>query len=234
MATPLNGLPAPGDRPLKIQDSLARGGLYAITDGPRADILDVVAAALEGGARVLQYLDETTDAARRLAEASAIGQLCRAHDVPLLIHEDVSLAQAVGASGVHLASAGEDMARARAVLGPASIIGVACRGSLENARIAARAGANYISFGAFFPSPTKPLAPRAPLELLRQSAGFGVPRVAIGGITPDNGGVLLAAGAEYLASISAVFGGRDVRHAAQRLSDLFAATNRISLPLRQP
>lgn len=209
---------------MKVQESLARGGLYAITDGPRADILDVVAAALEGGARVLQYLDETNDAERRVAEASAIRQLCQVHDVALIIHEDVALALAVHASGVHLGSAGADLQRARAALGPAAVIGVACRDSLDNARIAVQAGADYISFGAFFPSPTKPMAPRASLELLQQSAGFGVPRVAIGGITPDNGGVLLAAGAEYLAAISSVFGGKDVRQAARRLSDLFAHT----------
>lgn len=212
---------------MNIQESLARGGLYVITDGPRADILDVVAAALEGGARLLQYLDETTDAERRFAEASAIRELCQLHDVPMIIHEDIALAQAVSAGGVHLGSAGTDMERARTALGHASIIGVACRDSLESARIAVHAGANYISFGAFFPSPTKPMAPRASLDLLLQSARFGVPRVAIGGITPDNGGVLVAAGAEYLASISSVFGSNDVRHAAQRLSELFADTTPI-------
>lgn len=215
---------------MKIQESLARGGLYAITDGPRADILDVVAAALEGGARMLQYLDETTDTERRIAEASAIRHLCQVHDVPLLIHEDVALAQTIGASGVHLGGAGLTMERARAELGPAAIIGAACRDSLESARVAVHSGANYISFGAFFPSPTKPLAPRASLALLQQSAGFGVPRVAIGGITPDNGGVLVAAGAEYLASISSVFGSKDVRHAAQRLSQLFATTPEFPSP----
>ncbi len=212
---------------MNIQESLARGGLYAITDGPRADILDVVAAALEGGARALQYLDETNDAERRFAEASAIRQLCQLHDVPMIIHEDIALAQAVGAGGVHLGSAGTDMERARAALGHASIIGVACRDSLESGRIAVQAGASYISFGAFFPSPTKPMAPRASLDLMQQSAHFGVPRVAIGGITPDNGGVLVAAGAEYLASISSVFGSKDVRLAAQRLSELFADTTPI-------
>jgi thiamine-phosphate pyrophosphorylase len=219
---------------LKVQESLARGGLYAITDGPRADILDVVAAALQGGARILQYLDETTETERRIAEAAAIRQLCHAHGVPLIIHEDVALAQAAGASGVHLGGTGVEMERARAALGAAAIIGVACRDSMESARIAVHAGANYISFGAFFPSPTKPMAPSAALELLEKSAGFGVPRVAIGGITPDNGGMLLAAGAEYLASISYVFGSKDVRHAAQRMTELFADATRVPLPSRQP
>ena len=212
---------------MTIHQSFAGGGAYAITDGPRADLLAVVSAALEGGAKALQYLDETTDTERRLVEASAIRELCQLHRVPLIIHEDVELAQAVGARGVHLGNSGRDLEQARAMLGPAAIIGVACRDSLDSARIAVRAGANYISFGAFFPSPTKPMAPRASLDLLLQSARFGVPRVAIGGVTPDNGGVLVAAGAEYLASISSVFGSKDVRHTTQRLSELFTQTTRI-------
>lgn len=216
---------------MKIHESLARGGVYAITDGPRADLLAVVSEALEGGARALQYLDETTDDERRVAEASAIRQLCQAHDVPFIIHEDVALAQVVGASGVHLGSAGADLERARAALGPAAIMGVACRDSIDSARIAVLAGASYISFGAFFPSPTKPMAPRASLELLKRSADLGVPRVAIGGITPDNAGVLLAAGADYLAAISSVFGSKDVRRATQRLSELFCTDHPNSLSL---
>ena len=88
---------------------------------------------------------------------------------------------------------------------------------------AARAGASYLSFGAFFPSPTKPLAPRASIDLLRQSAALGVPRVAIGGITPDNGTPLIEAGADFLAAVSAVFGASDVRTAAQRFADMFSS-----------
>ena len=112
---------------------------------------------------------------------------------------------------------------ARAALGEQAIIGVSCRDSLQCAQTAVRAGANYVSFGAFFRSPTKPLAPRAPIDLLRQSATLGVPRVAIGGITPDNGGSLIEAGADYLAVISAVFGAADVRQAAQRINDLYSS-----------
>lgn len=212
---------------MNIHQTFAGNGVYVITDGPRADLLAVVAASLEGGARAVQYLDETSDGERRLAEASAISQLCQLHHVPLIIHEDVELALITGASGVHLGSSGKDMEHARFRLGHAAIIGVACRDSLENARTAVRDGANYISFGAFFPSPTKPMAPRASLDLLQESAEFGVPRVAIGGITPDNGHLLLAAGAEYLAAISSIFGSEDVRHATQRLSELFTPATSI-------
>lgn len=200
---------------------LAGGGLYAITNGPRADLLDVVAQALAGGARLLQYLDEESGDARRQDEATAILQLCRSHGVPLIIHEDLSLAQAIGADGVHLAHSEDRIREARALLGPAAIVGAACRDSLEDARAAALAGASYVSFGAMFPSPTKPTATIAPLELLRQSAALGVARVAIGGITPDNASLLIESGADYVASISSLFGAADVRHAAQRFAQLF-------------
>jgi thiamine-phosphate pyrophosphorylase len=197
-------------------------GLYAITDGPRPDLLEIVAQTLAGGARLLQYRDESDDALRRHAEATALLQLCRAHGVPLIIDGDVDLARAVGAHGVHLGGAEDDVGATRAELGEHAIIGVSCRGSLQCAQVAARAGASYISFGTFFLSPTKPLAPRVPIDLLRQSAALGLPRVAIGGITPDNGASLVEAGAEYLAAISAVFRATDARAAAQRFTDLYS------------
>ncbi|TAN16205.1 MAG: thiamine phosphate synthase [Rhodanobacter sp.] len=196
-------------------------GLYAITDGPRDDLLAVVAQALAGGARLLQYRDLSDDAARRHAEATALMQLCRTHHVPLIIDHDIALAQAVGADGVHLGKDDDDPAAVRAVLGEHAIVGVSCYGSLPRAQAAARAGASYVSFGAFFPSPTKPLAARVPIDLLRQSAALGVPRVAIGGITPDNGASLVEAGADYLAAITAVFAAPDVRAAAQHFADLY-------------
>ncbi|HWX64817.1 MAG TPA: thiamine phosphate synthase [Rhodanobacter sp.] len=198
-------------------------GLYAITDGPRADLLEVVALALAGGARLLQYRDKSADAARRHSEATALRQLCHAHGVPLIINDDVALAQAVAADGVHLGKNDDDLGAARSVLGGHAIIGVSCYDSLPRAQAAVRAGASYIAFGAFFPSPTKPLAPRASIDLLRQSAALGVPRVAIGGITPDNGALLVAAGADYLAAISAVFSTADVRAAAQCFADMYSS-----------
>ena len=201
----------------KLQDR----GLYVITDGPRPDLFQVVAQALAGGARLLQYRDKTGDYERRLTEARAIRALCAARQVPLIINDDVGLAQAAGAAGVHLGEEDGDVAAARAVLGKDAIIGVSCYDSLARARELTAAGADYIAFGAFFPSPTKPHARRASFDLLRQSAALGVPRVAIGGITPDNGQSLIDAGADYLAVISAVFGDPDVRGAATRFAQLF-------------
>lgn len=200
---------------------LAGHGLYAITDGPRPDLIDAVAAALRGGARVLQYRDESTDTSRQIVEAAAIRQICLAHAVPLIIEEDLALAKAVGADGIHLGADTADIGAARSFLGTGAIVGVACGGSLELARASARAGAGYVSFGAFFRSPTKPLAPIVSADLLKQSATLGLPRVAIGGVTPDNGGSLIEAGADYLAAISAVFRADDVAAAARRFADLF-------------
>lgn len=196
-------------------------GLYAITDGPRADLLDVVAQALAGGVRVLQYRDKTAAATRRRDEAASLKRLCTAHGVPLIVNDDVALALEVGADGVHLGEDDGSLAEARAALGKQAIIGVSCYDSLARARAAAAAGADYLAFGAFFPSPTKPHARRTSPELLRQSAALGLPRVAIGGITPDNGAPLIEAGADCLAVISAVFGASDVCAAARRFADLF-------------
>jgi len=196
-------------------------GLYAITDGPRGDLVEAARAALLGGASVLQYRDKTFDGARRLHEALALAQLCAEFESPLIVNDDVELALASGAAGVHLGEDDPGIAAARARLGPDAIIGVSCYDSLQRARDAAGAGADYLAFGAFFPSPTKPHAHRATPELLREAKAFGLPVVAIGGITPDNGGPLIEAGADFLAAISAVFGATDIRAAAQDFTTLF-------------
>jgi len=207
-----------------MHPKLRHPGLYAITDGPRDDLLEAVARALEGGARLVQYRDKTSDHARRHAEAAALCQLCAGRGVPLIVNDDLELAAAIGADGVHLGEQDLALSAARTALGEQAIIGVSCYDSLERARELAAAGADYVAFGAFFPSPTKPLAWRAAPELLRQSAALGVPRVAIGGITPDNAASLVGAGADYLAVISALFGAADVRAAAQTFTDLYTSS----------
>lgn len=199
-------------------------GLYAVSPGPRADLVARCAAALDGGATALQYRDKSRDAARRFAEASALAVLCTGHRVPLIINDDVELALRVGAAGVHLGEDDTALADARAALGGDAIIGVSCYDSLERARRFAAAGADYLAFGAFFPSPTKPHARRATLDLLRQARPLGLPLVAIGGITADNAPALVAAGADGVAVISALFDAADVRAEARRFASLFGAT----------
>ena len=206
---------------------LRRHGLYAITDGPRRNLRAAAQAALEGGAALLQYRDKTGDSRRRLHEARMLLELCARFDVPLIINDDVELARASGAAGVHLGEQDSDVASARAVLADGAIIGVSCYDSLSRARDAAAAGADYLAFGAFFPSPTKPNARHATPELLRAAREFGKPLVAIGGVTPDNGGALIAAGADFLAAISAVFAAPDIRASARCFTDLFDATETV-------
>ena len=128
---------------------------------------------------------------------------------------DPQLAAQVDADGVHLGEHDGGIAAARAMLGPGRLIGASCYDSLQRARSAAAAGADYVAFGAFHPSPSKPGARRASPDLLRDSAGIGLPRVAIGGITPDNARPLVAAGAELIAVISGVFDAPDPVAAAR-------------------
>lgn len=196
-------------------------GLYAITDGPRADLVDACAAAIEGGAAVLQYRDKTSDHSRRHDEASALAALCARHRVPLIVNDDVELAAGIGAAGVHLGEDDADIAAARFLLGSSAIIGVSCYDSLERARKLAAAGADYLAFGAFYPSATKPHNRRAQANLLRDAKALGKPLVAIGGITPDNAAPLIAAGADFVAAISGVFGPSDVADAARRYASQF-------------
>lgn len=205
---------------------LPRRGLYAITDGPRGDLVDACAAVVNGGAVMLQYRDKTADRARRLAEARALAELCRRGNVALIVNDDVELADVVGAAGVHLGEHDGGIAAARARLGERAIIGASCYDSLEHARAAADAGADYLAFGAFFPSPTKPQARRATPDLLRAAKPLGLPLVAIGGITADNAPALIAAGADFVAVISGLFGDADPAAAARRYAVLFAPSGR--------
>ncbi|MBS0589689.1 MAG: thiamine phosphate synthase [Proteobacteria bacterium] len=204
-----------------MHPGLSRRGLYAITDGPRDDLLTVAAAALRGGATLLQYRDKTDDSARRLHEAVALRELCAHHAVPLIVNDDIELAHAVGAAGVHLGADDGEVAAARARLGASAIIGVSCYDSLVLARQLAAAGADYLAFGAFFPSSTKPHARCATPSLLREAKPLGVPLVAIGGITSDNAPPLLVAGADFLAAVSAVFAKSDPESAARKFTNLY-------------
>lgn len=206
--------------PVQAPSKFAGGGLYAISDGPRRNLLAACAAALQGGARMLQYRDKSNDTARRQAEAAALAALCAEAGVPLIINDDVELAAALQC-GVHLGAEDCALAAARARLGAAAIIGVSCYDSLDRARELAVAGADYLAFGAFFASPTKPAARRADAGLLRAARAYGVPLVAIGGITPDNAPALLEAGADFVAVISGVFGAADVQDAARNYAALF-------------
>lgn len=201
-------------------------GLYAIADSGylAADqFVPAVRAALDGGARVIQYRDKKSGPGQRETIARALNALCREHGVPLLINDDVRLAAAVGAAGVHLGRDDPDIGAARTALGPTALIGVSCYNEPARARAAQDAGADYVAFGRFFPSHTKPRAVPAAPELLHAArTELKIPIVAIGGITPENGASLIAAGADALAVIEGVFGQPDIRAAAARYAALFS------------
>jgi thiamine-phosphate pyrophosphorylase len=171
---------------------------------------------------MVQYRDKGTDAGRRRDEALALRRLTRTAGIPLLINDDLALAVAVGADGVHLGRDDDDIATARAALPAGSLVGVSCYNEFARARTAAAEGADYVAFGSFFASPTKPNAPRADTGLLRRARReLPVPTVAIGGISPENGAALVAAGADMLAVIDAVFGAADITAAARDFSRCF-------------
>ncbi|MDR3221009.1 MAG: thiamine phosphate synthase [Candidatus Accumulibacter sp.] len=183
-------------------------GLYAITPEmpDTGECLARVRAALRGGARILQYRDKSGDAARQRAMAAALRALTREFAALLIINDSVPLALAVEADGVHLGGDDGDPADARQALGPGKILGVSCYADFDRARAAARAGVDYVAFGAVFASPTKPRAVRADLALFTRCRGeLHLPVCAIGGITLDNAAAVVAAGADMLAVITDIF-----------------------------
>ncbi len=194
-------------------------GLYAITPehADSALLLGQVAQALEGGIAMLQYRRK---ARQDLREARALAALCRARGVPFIVNDDVDIALAAGADGVHLGRDDGDAAAARVKLN-GMLLGVSCYASLDAARAAAVAGADYVAFGSVFPSTTKPSAARAPHALFAQAHTLGVPLVAIGGITLQNAPQLLRAGADALAVISDLFDAPDVAGRARAYGKLF-------------
>jgi thiamine-phosphate pyrophosphorylase len=202
------------------------GGLYAIT--PETDnterLLKQVEAALAGGVAAVQYRNKSADVALRHEQASELVALCRRFSVPLIVNDDLRLADLCDADGVHLGRDDGSLREARIILGQNKLIGASCYQSLDLALAAQAAGADYVAFGSFFSSPTKPAASRADAGLLREAAQtLHVPIVAIGGITLTNAPQLLDAGADSLAVLSALFEAPDVRAAARELNQLFEA-----------
>ena len=199
-------------------------GLYAITpDGlAQTQLLTQVASALCGGVRILQYRDKQRPADEKKACALALRQLCQQHAACFIVNDDLALALAVDADGVHLGGSDGDLAAARQQLGPQRLLGASCYADFTLATAAVAAGADYVAFGAVCPSPTKPQAVRAPLALFTQGrASLGVPLCAIGGITLDNAPPIMAAGADMLAVISDLFSAPDIRQRALDFQPLF-------------
>jgi thiamine-phosphate pyrophosphorylase len=187
-------------------------GLYAITQPQNNPnklksidaLFEAVAAAIRGGASVIQYRDKNPVNAPYVARE--LVKICHQSEVPLIINDDIELAIISKADGVHLGKDDGEIITARKHLGNAAIIGVSCYNSIERALTAQALGATYVAFGRFFPSSSKPLAAPADIDTLLQAKKvLHLPIVAIGGILPENGGQLLAAGADLLAVIGGVF-----------------------------
>lgn len=182
-------------------------GLYAITQPEHKSLLQVtgeVTAVIKGGAVVIQYRDKHRVDDKNLA--IRLREICRRNNVPLIINDDIELAASIGADGVHLGRDDGQLSDAKKKLAQNAIIGVSCYDDVQRALTAQNNGATYVAFGRFFPSSSKPLAPLAEMKTLRVAKQqLHIPIVAIGGITPENGKPLIAAGADFLAAIDGVF-----------------------------
>jgi len=200
-----------------------RRGLYLLTpDEPdTARLLARVLPVLSADIALLQYRNKRADGQTRRQQALALLPHCRRLGIPLIVNDDWRLAAEIGADGAHLGEGDGDIREARECLGKTAILGVSCYDRLDRADAAAASGASYLAFGAMFVSGSKPQARIAPLQLLRQAQRFGLPRVAIGGITPDNARSVIAAGADLLAVIGGVFDAADPTIAVRNYLDCF-------------
>ena len=199
-------------------------GLYAVTPelADTRALLAKVEAAIAGGAALVQYRAKTLAAALRREQAAGLMALCRARGAALIVNDDIELACAVQAHGVHLGRDDGDVRAARARM-PGAILGISCYADPARAQAAAALGADYVGIGSVFASPTKPHAARAALACLAVARRLGgLPVAAIGGITAANAGQAVAAGADMIAVISALFDAPDIAAAARALSQPFA------------
>ena len=198
-------------------------GIYAITPdaGSGAQIADRARPLVSRGLRLLQLRSKHLVVAERRALARALLPDCRAHGTLLIINDSAELAADVDADGVHLGGDDGTIAEARRLLGPTRWVGASCYADPHRAERALAEGADYLAFGAFFPSRSKATPHRADIPLLTRFADCGRPLVAIGGIDAHNGAPLVAAGARWLAVIGALWDQPDPLAALRRLNTLF-------------
>ena len=194
-------------------------GLYVITDAEyhiNNDMISKTAEVLTAGAKIIQYCDKVHTIAEQIAVAQKLRELTTRHNSLFIVNDHLEVAQSCNADGVHLGKDDASIQQARNQLGNEKIIGASCYTSFENAEAANRASADYIAFGSFFPSPTKPNAPKASVELLKRAKKeFSTPICAIGGITPENAQDVVGAGADMIAVISSIFNASSPSRAVQ-------------------
>ncbi len=184
-------------------------GIYAITDSSLmpddTSLQEAAESAMRGGLKLLQYRDKSADASKALRQARLLADLCLSYNCQLIINDDPELAKASEAAGVHLGQGDSSLRHARELLGKQAIIGSTCHNSLDLAMAAAKSGANYLAFGLFFPSTTKPDAPAANLTIFKQAANLNLPTLAIGGITEDKIPILAKSGVNMIAAAAGIF-----------------------------
>ncbi len=201
-------------------------GLYAVTpDEADTDLLLAkVEAALQGGISMLQYRNKLADHKLQTQQARAILPLCRQYQVPFIINDSVKLCLTLDADGVHIGTEDGNLTEIRARMGQDKILGASCYDRFDLALAAQGAGVDYVAFGACFASSTKPNAPVANLSLFDQArTQLTIPAVAIGGITLTNAPQVIAAGADSLAVINAIFNATDVKSSTEQFTQLFRA-----------
>lgn len=203
---------------------LSNRGIYAITDcanNTERELLEKSEKILKTGISLFQYRNKESDQQKKKRLSQELQSLCLQHNVPFIVNDDVALAKDISADGVHLGKDDGDIHLARKTLG-AKIIGVSCYSDIDRATEVAKSGADYIAFGAFFPSITKPDAKKAEIDLVVQAKlQLSIPIVAIGGITPENAKPLIDANIDYLAVISGLYSASDTIMATQNYNDLF-------------
>ena len=200
-------------------------GLYAITDTANHNtevMLTKTEEILRAGAKILQFRNKQADKNMRITEAQQLVDLCQQFSVPLIINDDIELAIQVGAGGVHLGKNDLSITEARTKLGNNMMIGCSCYNDLDRAHNAVNAGADYIAFGAFYSSPSKPDAVHAIPDIIQKAKQqFNLPVVAIGGITQENGQALIDAGADMLAVISGLYASETPFQSTSQYVNLF-------------
>jgi len=216
--------------------ALRVAGLYAVTPDldDTATLIAKVVAALQGGAAIIQYRNKRASPSTRREQARALARVLAVRGGMLVVNDDPDLAVEVDADGVHVGEDDAPLAATRARIGPDRLIGVSCYNDWQRARRAVDEGADYIAFGSFFASATKPQARRAEIELLARSRSLGVPVVAIGGITAANASVLIDAGASAVAVIGDVFAHDDLAQVTRSAAALDALFARNRATARRP
>ena len=196
--------------------------LYAVTDRAwvgKQTLLEQIEDALKGGATIVQLREKKLDEASFVAEAIQVRELCHRYNVPLIINDNVEVALKSGADGVHVGIEDAPVAEIRKRVPADFIIGATCK-TVEQAKAAEAAGADYMGVGAVFPSPTKTNAVRITNEQLRKIiASVSIPAVAIGGISYDNVFEIKGSRVSGVAVVSAIFGAEDIKKTTALLKE---------------